>query len=455
METKDPDFTPEAENYLKNLKSDYQAAIAKVKKLEKEKTIKFNQLENSQSLLNEIQGNLQQKNQEIKKLQLSLDDATNSKPKNVKNFIKDRDMKELDKKLEERLIDLAKKRSPLLPSRSNIDQINKLKEEDENLIMKIHTVKILYLKGIKDGDPNKKDRSHAIELTVRLLNDTKFKDLKKLACEFWDLEEVVYSLRAYNYALIEYIDENVEKFMKDQKMRPELWLIEKDVNATKSLTEPGDYYTEDNSKNQNKNKESNKNQIDEEGKKANYRKFLHVYEGAKFIMPNKSIIDENHEAYRLESWELNIFTLIITLLLFILTLAVHYSMGDFSDRYWIAKQMSQSFQNNLDSIGLTYQDINSLTDVQNFMSGPLKNIYFQNSQTYNPYIEQYIPIGKMKIRFLETKELDCKYDVYGINSPHCYYETYDKDTRNELGNGDDKIFNTASENDIDSVVRVI
>ena len=459
MASKDPDGTPNAETRLKELKTDYQNAITTVKKLEKEKLIKFNQLENSQNLLTEIQGNLLIKNQEIKKAEQALDEALNSKPKKVKDFIKDRDMKELDKKLEECLMDLAKKRAPLIPCRSKTLSLlrdnEKDKEKEDATIMKIHTVKILYLKGVKDGDLAGKDRTNALELTVRLLGETKFRDLKKLACEYWDLEEGVYSLRAYNYALIEYIDESVETFIKNQKMRPELWLIENNINAFKCLTEPADYYTEDNSKNHSKNKESGKNQIDLEGKKMNYKKFLTYFEGAKYIMPGESSIDENYESYRLESWELNIFTLVITLTLLVFTIAIHYTLGDFSSRYWITYQMTQSFKNNLAEIDLTYDDIKSLNDVRNFMAGPIRLIYFEDSQSNNPFISQFVPVGTMKVRFLETKERDCEYDVYGISSPHCFYDEYNKANRNDIGNGDDKVFNSAKENEIDSTVKPI
>ena len=436
------------EERLKGLKTEYTAELQGYKKLEKEKQIKANQLENSQNLLNEIQVNLLEKNQEIKKLGSALEDHPENKKQKVKDFIKDRDLKELDKKLEEKLVELAKKRAPLLPGKLPLSQDYKSEEK----LMKINSVKILYLKGVKDGEIAKKDRSLALEMTVRLLDTTKFSDLKRLSCEFWDLEEGVYSLRAYNFALIEYITENVEQFIKDQKMRPEFWLIEKNVTANKCLTEPGDYYTEDASKNQNRGKENSKNQIDLEGKKINYKKFLNHFEGAKYIMPEESKIDENHELNRLESWELNIFTVMITVILFMLTVILHYLLGDFSNRYWIAHQMTQSFQNSMDDVGLTYESISSLQNITKFMQGPVKNVYFQTSDQTNPFTNQYVPVGKMKVRYLETKEIDCKYDVLGINNPRCFYSNYDTNTRNELGTGEDKLFKTASQNDIDTII---
>jgi hypothetical protein len=437
-----PDMT------LKDLKNVYTEGLQSLKKLEKVKQIKSNQLENSQNLLNELQGNLLQINQSIKKRHAELEEHPESKQQKVKDFIKDRDLKELDKKLEEKLLELSRKRAPLLP----VKPVSLEDYKKDDLLMKVHSVKILYMKGVKDGEVHKKDRSNALEMTVRLLKTTTFTDLKKFACEFWDLEEGIYSLRAYNYALIEYITDNVEDFIKNQRMRPELWLIEKNVNSVKCMTEPRDYFTEDSSKHTNRNKD-NKNQIDLEFKKNNYKKFLSTFEGARYIMPEESKIDENHELNRLESWELNIFTMLVTLVLFVLTVALHYSFGDFSSRHWIAHQMTQSLKNSMSERGLTYQTISTLDDVASFMKGPVKDVYFQNENQTNPFTNQFVAVGKMKVRYLETKEIDCKYEVLGINNPRCFEGIYDKSTRNELGTGEDKVFKTAGQNNIDTVIQ--
>jgi len=45
--------------------------------------------------------------------------------------------------------------------------------------------------------------------------------------------------------------------------------------------------------------------------------------------------------------------------------------------------------------------------------------------------------------------------VYGISSPQCFENEYNKDSRNDIGNGDDKIFKEAKDNEIDSTVRFI
>lgn len=320
-----------------------------LKKLERDKLIKTNQLINSESMLTEIQVKLLETNQDIKKYTTANQEHEDNNEDNIAKFAEDRDLQEIDKKLKEKLKDIAVKRLPLIPVRQKTIRDYKSDEKNdknESKLMTVHSVKVLFLKGVKDGEVQKLDRNNAYEVSIRLLKNTIFKDVKKLACEYWELDENEYSLRAFNFSLIEYIKDPVETFIKEQKMSPELWLIQKDVNTFKTLTLPGDYFTEESSKNQfAKNDGRRKTELDNDGKIENYKKFLESFEGIKIHLPEKSLIDENHEIERLESWELNIFTFIITLIILALTVAIHYGLGDFQNRYWITYQMRYTFKN--------------------------------------------------------------------------------------------------------------
>jgi len=200
----------------------------------------------------------------------------------------------------------------------------------------------LYLKGIKDGELERFSKTKSFQISIRLLRTTTFKDLKLLACSYWGLEESSYSIRAPNFALVEYFEYPVETLLKDQKMKPEFWLIHDDINANKSLTEPNDYFTEDSSKKQLKGASNRNQELGPEGKAENYKKFLNHFEGIKKFMPKVPMIDESHEFNRLQAWGLNIFTLIIVAALVTISLVIHYTMGDYSNRYWIAHQVQKT-----------------------------------------------------------------------------------------------------------------
>lgn len=315
---------------LKKIISDLNQAI---KLREREIQNKLGQLKNSDHLLTEIQGKILETNQEIKKLQLSENEPENRET--TDKFVENRDTQEIDKKLNEKLRELASRRLPLImPSQAKIEAKDP---------MLVNTVKVLYLKGLKDGDILKFDRGMALVMPVRILRNTKFKDIKELSCNFWELDPHSYSLRAHNFALIEHIEDPIETFIKDQKMCPELWLIHDDKEALKSLTLPDDYFTEGSSKNHFiKNDARANREMDQDGKEENYKKFLETFEGMKNFMPVKSLIIEKSEETRLESWELNVCTLIFGLLLFIFTIVINYSMGSYPVRFWMSHQLSGS-----------------------------------------------------------------------------------------------------------------
>ena len=324
----------------------YKAKVSElslgIKDLEKDKQNKQNQLVNSEIMLNELQQRILQENETIKKLELLEKDVPITKEVQHK-FIEDRNIQEIDKKITEKLKELAAKRLPLIPTK--LKSVKEYKKDETNLMM-VHSIKILYLKGLKDGELEKFDRSNALEMSVRLRGKTSFKEIKELACTFWELDENIYTIRAYNFALIEYIEESVENFIRDQKMRPEFWLLHNDINAFRSLTPENDYFTEGSTKNQFGAFDKNRNkEVNHEGRIENYEKFLGTFEGMKTFMPPKSIIDENAESNRLESWELNIFTFCCISSLVLLTLIIHFFMGDFKTRYWISNQFISALIN--------------------------------------------------------------------------------------------------------------
>ncbi|OMJ80881.1 hypothetical protein SteCoe_18784 [Stentor coeruleus] len=423
-----------------------------LKKLERDKLIKTNQLINSESMLTEIQVKILEANLGISKLITSNQEREENNEDNIAKFTEDRDLQEIDKKLNEQLKDLAVKRLPLIPVRQKTIRDYKLDEKNdknESKLMTIHSVKVLFLKGVKDGEVQKVDRNNAYEVPIRLLKNTIFKDVKSLACEYWELDENEYSLRAFNFSLIEYIKDPVEIFIKEQKMSPELWLIQKDINTLKALTPPGDYFTEESSKNQfAKNDRRRETELDNDGKIENYKKFLESFEGIKLHLPETSLINENHEINRLESWELNIFTFIITIIIITLTVAIHYGLGDFPTRYWVSYQMRYTFKNTMN-----YDTIKTVSDIQSFLIDSIVPLYFlQSNNQENPYNKQYISVGTLKIRFLRTKEIDCTGELFDIENPKCYESIYNSNT---LANYPDNFqdYTTADSNNITSKIQ--
>ena len=322
---------------IDDLKERILILTSEIKQLEKEKLIKSTQLASSDALLEDIQSKILENNQKISKIELAQDE--NSKEgKQSGKFLEDRDMQEIDKKLKEKLSVLAKKRQFLLPTPLP-SLVPYIKQDAE--IMIVHTIKILYPKGMKDGETLKLNKENPLEVSVRLLKATTFAQIKLYVCEFWELEPNHFSLRANNFALIEHLQEPVETLIKNQKLRPEFWIIENNKNAYKSLTMPEDYYTEESKKNKTDGGNNKKKELDKLGKIANYEAFLDSFEGLKTFLPKKPSIDDLKERMRLEDWGLNIFTFTTTVLVLIITIVINFGMGDFSTRYWIASQMYQ------------------------------------------------------------------------------------------------------------------
>jgi hypothetical protein len=334
-------FVPkEKTDELATLKKKHEKLLKYVKGLEKDKQAKESQLKNSESMLKEVQTKILKTNLKIDKLSSQENEKTRKKVSQMK-LGEDRDMEEINKKLKEKLFQLATKRQPLIPIK---DKPISSYKTDENEIMLVHSVKILYLKGMRDGEIEKFDRSNVLEVTVRLLKTTTFTDLKYFACKYWNIEEKSnFSLRASNFALLEHLKGPVEAFLRDQRAYPELWIIQNNIDALKSLTAKDDYFIDENTKNQFvKNSSTRMTETDINSKILNYQKFIETFEGFKGFLPKVSKIDEESEVKRLDSWELNIQTLLVAFVLIIVSIIAHYVFGDYEVRYWISYQMIQT-----------------------------------------------------------------------------------------------------------------
>jgi len=79
-------------------------------------------------------------------------------------------------------------------------------------------------------------------------------------------------------------------------------------------------------------------------------------------------------------------------------------------------------------------------------------MYFTVNGTDNPFINQFVPVGTLKIRFLRTKITPCD-NTFKITDPICHKEIYNSENAITQTNKYFPIFNSASENGIDSIVR--
>lgn len=166
------------EDEIKDMDSKIAELEQENTKFQKECKSKATQLKGSESNLMDLQRFIADVNQEIVKFQNQKESSAKENAQMDKRG-DDKEFKEIGKKLQEKLEEIAKNRQTLLPTK--VRDIKEIRDNTDDLIM-VHTVKILYIKSIKDGDIRKLDRSKAAELALRINKDTKFHDLKILAC---------------------------------------------------------------------------------------------------------------------------------------------------------------------------------------------------------------------------------------------------------------------------------
>jgi hypothetical protein len=107
----------------------------------------------------------------------------------------------------------------------------------------------------------------------------------------------------------------------------------------------------------------------------------------------------------------------------------------------------------MNAYNITFDSISTFTDIQNFLLGPIRNLYFVDSANpENPYTKQYVSVGTLKVRFLRTLEVPCKQTRFDIQNSQCFYSQYTDSTRQTFATGLEE-FKTARQNGIDEIVR--
>ncbi|CAG9335312.1 unnamed protein product [Blepharisma stoltei] len=449
------------EEELKSLEDKIQKIQMDKARLEGSCSAKSTQLKGSEHSLNDLQRTIAEVNQEIIRIQ-NLKDMQNKDKPDISKRVDDKEFKEVGKKLQEKLEELAKAKLPILPTKTR--SIHDLREKTENVPL-VHTAKILYTKNLKDGDFRKLDRSNAVELSVRLNSSTTFQQLKLIACKHWNLDENLFALRAPNYSFIDHFKDNVVKIVCEQRMKPEFWIIQKDNSATKSFTDPDDYFIEENYKNQ-FSKQGNRRQkraLNDEGRKINYNKFLLTYEGMQTHLPDEAQVNEDWEKERLSIWSLSSPTLVVITIILALTLGIHIALIDLEKTYWISYEVDFWLSQQIATTEEYLSSMTSILSVKSFITSVLaRMVYASSYDSSDPPLtsEYFIPVGPLRIRTLRTQEKSCFHnDGLEIENATCYHSEYDDDTKyteklnlNSGNTQDYEIYRSTSYTNISSIL---
>ena len=424
-----------------------------IESLESVNSVKLAQLERAQQNLSDIQRSIQELNQETSKLKSTRSQTL--KDQKLANLVgKDRGHKEVSQKLRTKLKELSENHKPLIPTKQK--SILEIKENFSGVLY-VHTVKLLYMRYLKDGDPYRLKTHKPMELALRILPTTTVLDLKVKACKYWELDPNAYSLRSDNFAVVDHLSEPVEQIIRTQKLKPCFWLIQTNNQAEKAFTAQDDYFVEESYKNQFSKQElrNKKRGLGEESKQKNYEYFLKSFKGLEHYLPKKAKVDEAGEAKRLESKQLSCPMLSLVTFMFVLTLLIHTGMLNFQESYWVNEQVKEYLEKEI-SYQTSYQEINSIDQVLSFVKDVVGPAYFNSeTQSEEPLTYYYLPVGPLRIRTVYTKETDCSDDYFEFEFITCHEENYTEDTRLEetISSEPWGVFKTSEETNINSVFR--
>lgn len=413
--------------------------------------LKEEQLERAERNLKELSKNIVKENEGVRK-QLN-EFAQNEKMKEgfQMNEI-NRNFQERDKKLFEKLKELADSHEPLLPVKKK--SLKDLKDDKDGLV--VNTVRIFYHKNLKEGDDRRMDQLNPYVAAVRISHDTTFQQLKEFACDYWNIDNHdMISIRAPNMALLDLINKPVEILIREQKMRPEFWIYERNIRANRIFTEPETYFIEESYKSQFKKEavKKKKRVLGEEGKQQNYTRFLMEYKGLQLYMPPKPEVNEQSEKNRLTSRDMSCPTLVMVLIAFIMSIYIQVYSIDLTASYWIANNISSRLEREYYP-GKTYSQISALAEIPLFVRGPLINLWYSDTPEVISLTEFMQPVGPMRLRLLRTKEIECNPTDFDLENIDCYESKYDEDTwlDEDLVDGSQEwmIFKTSQDNNQDT-----
>lgn len=164
----------------------------------------------------------------------------------------ERRRQEQDRNVRELIHTMVKKRIQLAPQGSV-----GAKEEVRYPTLFVHSVKVNYIKNLKDGDIERFTKAMARTAVFRITKDTTLMDLRKTVCDFWVsatqgiAHPEIMSLRAINMAYLELLakEERVDRdtmvplyrLFGDNKLFPELWLIENNSHCSQLFPNQEDF----------------------------------------------------------------------------------------------------------------------------------------------------------------------------------------------------------------------
>mmetsp|Transcript_8699 Transcript_8699/g.16991 ORF Transcript_8699/g.16991 Transcript_8699/m.16991 type:complete len:466 (-) Transcript_8699:2378-3775(-) len=431
---------------LKELQAEQERERAKTD----ERSILQDQMKKLEQSLKEINSDITGMNKQIRMHREERESVHVVKRKPVTEMEQERVRQERDNAIKELLIRMSDRALPLKNFETRVIEAT----IDPPTL---HTVKVKYAKGVRDGDLDRLKSSVTYELPVRITKETTFYELKDFAMKFWNIEsESMIDLRAPNFAHLNLVTSSVKvhDLIVEQRSIPEFWLIEVNSSARNLLDEEEQFYADPkqaSSVKENPTAAQHSTAKSDLGKAKNYDKFMKQYYGMEGYIPSKI----QKEPPPVDKHDTSCVTGTILLLLLILTIFVMTTRRAVEDSYWLTQMIRAKLFNeyNYDKTELSVADTYQLND---FIINNLAYSILQSTE--DPHItinDKCLIIGPVRLRILRTKTADCKGDTFDQDIT-CYEASYNDDNRNETDiyvNEEFSLpFQEASDNDIDSII---
>jgi hypothetical protein len=420
-----------------------------------EKSILQDQMRKLEQTLKETNAEISVKNKQIRTMREDKESTNTVQRKSQASLEHERVRQERDNQIKLLLTKMSEKNLPLV----SIEKGEVLSVPHPTL----HTVKVKYPKGVRDGDLDRLKSCTPYEVSFRITKMTTFEQLKEAAMKFWNIEsENQIDLRAPNFAHLNLVlsqkpdapPVTVHDLIVDQKSAPEFWLIELNTSAKRLLDEEEQFFADPKVASgfrDNAAVVQNSHTKNDPGKQKNYHKFMEEYYGLAGYVPAET----QKEPQPVDKHDTSCVTATVLLLLLIITVFVLSARRSVEEAFWLTQMIRAKLFNeyNYEKTEFTVADTYELND---FI---LNNLAYSILQSeLDPHVtinDKCLVIGPVKIRVLRTQTTSCKGDTFGQDVA-CYEAEYDVDTRNETSIYIDKDlslpFLTASENNIDSTV---
>jgi hypothetical protein len=455
-----------------DLTSELQRVEEKERAKLDEKSILQDQMRKLEQTLKETNAEISVKNKQIRTLREDKEATSTVQRKSIATLEHERVRQERDSQIKSLLTKMSEKNLPLASF-----------EKGESLSVPhptLHTVKVKYPKGVRDGDLDRLKSCTPYEVSFRITKMTTFEQLKEAAMKFWNIEsENQIELRAPNFAHLNLIlnqkpdspsavtehdpivDQKsapsavtVHDLIVDQKSAPEFWLIELNTSAKRLLDEEEQFFADPKVASGFRDSTAavqNSHTKNDPGKQKNYHKFMEEYYGLAGYVPAET----QKEPQPIDKHDTSCVTATVLLLLLVMTVFVLSARRSVEEAFWLTQMIRAKLFNeyNYEKTEFTVADTYELND---FI---LNNLAYSILQSeLDPHVtinDKCLVIGPVKIRVLRTQTTSCKGDTFDQDVV-CYEAEYDVDTRNETSIYIDDNFSlpflTASENDIDSTV---